>query len=645
MISAARSTGAASVRSGSGRAPSPRASTPGRTGARARAPGSSSAGTAPTPRATISGWLDGARSSVTTTCSCVSSRPRPIARSGSSSTRRRRWVTAARARPGRSSAWRRSSPPRSRGSRSRAGTRSGCRTSADRRTRARCRSGRPRGLRAGRRRAREPVGRGRRDARSGLARQRARRDRARRPARLDRRPPERPDRSAAGRASAIATITTRGSVLVVVQVLDPDEDDFPFDGDGSSPGARGRRLGRDRRGARANAYLAALAEERARWRQMLVGRGAKFLSPHDRGRSGLGGSLDRGGGALSFLTILALGIAVLVAAPYFAHRLRRQRADQVPFAPVRLVPRRRRRRGAASRLEDRSLFAIRGASVIALALLGASPLVRCSRLALSRGGASVAIAIVLDDSMSMRATDGGERSRFARAKKGAEDILASLRDGDAAAIVLAGAPARVGLAATTDIGAARAALEAVTESDRATDLDGALAIGRDAASRELPQIDRRVVVLSDSRRRQAGRAAARRERCRRAVRSPGLGRDAGPRRGEPLRAGRLRLRDPLGRSDRGPGPGPLRLLDRGRDRRTRGPRRRRLGIRTRSSARRRSRRPRSARRWSRSAPTTRESSTRSSRARTRSRRTTALSSSSSPARPRSPSSETGPTTR
>ena len=199
---------------------------------------------------------------------------------------------------------------------------------------------------------------------------------------------------------------------------------------------------------------------------------------------------------MTFLTLLALGVAVFVATPYFAHRLRRQRADEIPFAAVRLVPATPPRARRRSRIEDRSLFAIRAASILALALLGASPLVRCSRLAMSRGGASVAVAIVLDDSMSMRAREGNERSRFARAKKGAEEILASLREGDAAASVLAGAPARVSLAATTDIGAARAALEDVLESDRATDLDGAIAIARSLVG-ELPQIDRRVVVLSD----------------------------------------------------------------------------------------------------------------------------------------------------
>jgi len=199
---------------------------------------------------------------------------------------------------------------------------------------------------------------------------------------------------------------------------------------------------------------------------------------------------------VTFITLLALGIGLLVAAPYLAHRLRRQRAEERPFAAARLVPPTPPKARSRAQLEDRALFGIRAACVVALALLGASPLVRCSRLALSRGGASVAVAIVLDDSMSMRAVDPSGRARFARAKQGAQEILAALRDGDAAAIVLAGAPARVGLAATTDISAAKAALESVNESDRATDLEGALTIAKTLVQ-ELPQIDRRVIVLSD----------------------------------------------------------------------------------------------------------------------------------------------------
>ncbi len=199
---------------------------------------------------------------------------------------------------------------------------------------------------------------------------------------------------------------------------------------------------------------------------------------------------------MTFLAVFALAIAALVAAPYAAHRLRRQQAEERPFAPVRLVPPTPPKARRRARLEDRGLFAVRALSILALALLGASPLVRCSRVALSRSGTSVAVAIVVDDSMSMRAVDASGRSRFRLAQQGAREILGALRDGDAAAIVMAGSPARVGLAATTDIAAARSALDGMTESDRATDLEGAIAIARTLVA-ELPQIDRRVVLLSD----------------------------------------------------------------------------------------------------------------------------------------------------
>jgi hypothetical protein len=199
---------------------------------------------------------------------------------------------------------------------------------------------------------------------------------------------------------------------------------------------------------------------------------------------------------VTFLSTLALAVALLVGAPYIAHRLRRRRAEEQLFPPARLVqpapPQSRRR----STVEDRALLGTRAASVLLLALLGATPFVHCSRLSLQRsGGASVAMAIVVDDSMSMNAA-AGNQSRFQRARDGARELLASAREGDAVAVVLAGAPARVALAATTDLGAARDAVEALSAADRATDLDGAVALARGLVS-SLPQVDRRIVVLSD----------------------------------------------------------------------------------------------------------------------------------------------------
>jgi hypothetical protein len=199
---------------------------------------------------------------------------------------------------------------------------------------------------------------------------------------------------------------------------------------------------------------------------------------------------------VAFLTTLALAVAVFVVAPYLAHRLRKLQAQDVPFPPAHLVvpsPEKARRR---SRLEDRVLLAIRSLAVIGLAILGATPFVRCSRLALQRsGGASVAIALVIDDSMSMRADERGE-TRFERARRGARELLASMREGDAVAVVLAGAPARVALAATTDLAAARDTVAALAPADRSTDLDGAVSLARGLVG-SLPQIDRRIVLLSD----------------------------------------------------------------------------------------------------------------------------------------------------
>lgn len=200
---------------------------------------------------------------------------------------------------------------------------------------------------------------------------------------------------------------------------------------------------------------------------------------------------------MSFLHVAALAAMLLVIAPIAAHLLRRRRAQDQPFPPAILVPPSPPAARRRSRLEDRWLFGLRALAIVALALLGASPFVRCSRLSLGRNaGASVAIAIVLDDSMSMKASASGGRSRFATALKDASDLVSGAREGDAVGLFLAGSPARVALAPTTDLATASKAVEAASPSDRATDLDGAIALAR-AALRDLPHADKRIVVLSD----------------------------------------------------------------------------------------------------------------------------------------------------
>jgi hypothetical protein len=206
---------------------------------------------------------------------------------------------------------------------------------------------------------------------------------------------------------------------------------------------------------------------------------------------------------VSFASLAALLVALFVAAPIAAHLLRRRKAEEQPFPPAELVPPTQPSARRRSMLEDRALFSVRAISVFLLAALGATPFVQCARLGLARkDGASAALAIVVDDSLSMRAQlDAGalavgKPNKFKRALDGARELADGLKGGDAVAIVLAGSPPRVALAATTNLSAVQATLDGITPSDRATDLEGAIRLARELV-RGVPHADRRVVLFSD----------------------------------------------------------------------------------------------------------------------------------------------------
>lgn len=199
---------------------------------------------------------------------------------------------------------------------------------------------------------------------------------------------------------------------------------------------------------------------------------------------------------MNFATILALLVGVLVAAPLVAHLLRRRKTELRAFPPARLVLAAQPVARQRARLEDRGLFSVRALAILALAILGATPFVSCSRLSLGRkGGGSVAVVLVIDDSMSMQARQG-DSTRFQLAIEGARQVVGGLREGDAVAVIAAGSPPRLLLAATSDLGSASNALGTLRATDRSTDLDGALGLAASIA-RALPHIDRRVVLLSD----------------------------------------------------------------------------------------------------------------------------------------------------
>ena len=200
---------------------------------------------------------------------------------------------------------------------------------------------------------------------------------------------------------------------------------------------------------------------------------------------------------MSFATSLALLVGLLVSAPLLAHLLRRGRTTEQEFPPAKLVPPLVVTSKQRKRLEDRLLLSLRALMVLALAVLGATPFVRCSHLSVDRqSGASVALALVIDDSQSMRARLDDGTPRFDAALSGARQLLRSAREGDALAVIAAGRPARLILNATTDLQAASEALEELRVTDRATALDDAVNLAR-ASLKALPHVDKRIVLLSD----------------------------------------------------------------------------------------------------------------------------------------------------
>jgi von Willebrand factor type A domain/Aerotolerance regulator N-terminal len=196
-----------------------------------------------------------------------------------------------------------------------------------------------------------------------------------------------------------------------------------------------------------------------------------------------------------FASIFGLFIAALGVLPWLAHRLRLRTKTDVPFAATHLLDEVKPVTRTRSRLEDRALFAVRAIIVALLALLASSPFVQCSKLSLNRGSASIALVVVVDDSMSMRAVVSGT-TQFDRAREKAEDLVSALRSGDAIGVVLAGEPARLVLGPTEDHTLVRKALRDLRPSDRATALSDALALAQTAVL-QAPQGDKRVAVLSD----------------------------------------------------------------------------------------------------------------------------------------------------
>ena len=203
---------------------------------------------------------------------------------------------------------------------------------------------------------------------------------------------------------------------------------------------------------------------------------------------------------------MVAGIAA-VALPLVAHLLSRRGGRTVVFPAMRFVMRAAAEHARRHRLRDLTLFLMRAAAVLLIALAFDRPVWVADASARSPGAEGLDVVIVLDASASMTRTERG-RSLYEIARDRAVEVLAGLdaeRDRAGVVFVRAGAEA-----ALPRLSGNRAALIERVRGSAPTlergDLSGALAMARDlpraldtdpTAARE-----RRILVIGDRQRSQ-----------------------------------------------------------------------------------------------------------------------------------------------
>lgn len=196
---------------------------------------------------------------------------------------------------------------------------------------------------------------------------------------------------------------------------------------------------------------------------------------------------------------LALPLALLgllaLAVPVWLHRIRRRQVREVPLPTLALLQKAKARKKRVLALRDVPLLMARLSVLLLVCLALAGPF-STGKPAYGTG-LPMALAVVVDDSLSMHRQISGHDSVLDHALSRGRETLEGLAPQSEAALVLAGTPARIVVPLTDQPERARAALSDVTASGaRGTDLQAAVA----AAARELAAagaVERAIVVLTD----------------------------------------------------------------------------------------------------------------------------------------------------
>lgn len=144
---------------------------------------------------------------------------------------------------------------------------------------------------------------------------------------------------------------------------------------------------------------------------------------------------------------------------------------------------------------DRPIQRLRRSLLLLVQLLVALLFALSLMRPMTTGGEATETVFVFDISASMQATDGG-RSRLQNAVADARRRIDGMPDGARVSILTAGAAASQTLARSSDLMAARRALDAIAPQNGGADLDGALSLAF-ALRKELPDLD--LVVYTDQR--------------------------------------------------------------------------------------------------------------------------------------------------
>jgi hypothetical protein len=193
------------------------------------------------------------------------------------------------------------------------------------------------------------------------------------------------------------------------------------------------------------------------------------------------------------LMLMGLGAAVV---PLVLHLLSRARYRTVDWGAMMFLRGADARQRQSTRFSQILLVSVRMALIALLAVALAKPVVRGSWIGAAQPG-PVTTAIVLDCSASMAFEENG-RSRFELARGAARQVLAGLRRGDRAILVLTGSKNNEAqdLRATTELRVIDARLAMLRPGNGRADLAAALRIAWEKLA-EVEPIQRQIFVITD----------------------------------------------------------------------------------------------------------------------------------------------------